>query len=232
VRWHRVSCAGRRGGTAASRKQFGLCYRSRLGNDVDGVDHGYKLHLVYGAQASPSEKAYATINDSPEAIAFSWEITTSPVAVTGLKPTSLIVIDSTEVDPADLAALEASSMETPTTTLDCLFRTRSSPLSVVQRRLSIWARRQISRLTTRRPTSSPSRPSLVFSGRSMESTGPLARSLHWLLVRRQRSTQHRPPVILWKATPIGCSTTKKIERRPENAINYCSRNRTFRRSYF
>src|SRR5436190_11818470 len=90
-----------------ARKQFGLSYRSRLGNDVDGTDHGYKLHLVYGAQASPSEKAYATINDSPEAIAFSWDVTTSPVQVTGLKPTSLIVIDSTEVDPADLAALEA-----------------------------------------------------------------------------------------------------------------------------
>ena len=90
-----------------ARKQFGLCYRTRLGNDVDGTDHGYKLHLIYGAQASPSEKAYATINDSPEALAFSWDVTTSPVQVTGLKPTSLIVIDSTEVDPADLAALEA-----------------------------------------------------------------------------------------------------------------------------
>lgn len=90
-----------------TRKQFGLCYRTRLGNDIDGVDNGYKLHLVYGAQASPSEKAYATINDSPEAIAFSWDVTTSPVQVTGLKPTSLIVVDSTEVDPADLATLES-----------------------------------------------------------------------------------------------------------------------------
>lgn len=90
-----------------SRKQFGLCYRTKLGNDVDGTDHGYKLHLVYGATASPSEKAFASINDSPEAIAFSWEFATVPVSVSGLKPTSLIVINSTEVDPAELAALEA-----------------------------------------------------------------------------------------------------------------------------
>ena len=79
-----------------SRKGFGLSYRSRIGNDLDGTDHGYKLHLLYGCYASPSEKAYATINDSPEAITFSWEIYTVPVAVTGMKPTSLIVIDSTK----------------------------------------------------------------------------------------------------------------------------------------
>jgi hypothetical protein len=90
-----------------ARKPFGLCYRSLIGNDTDGTDHGYRLHLVYGALASPSEKAYATINDSPEAIAFSWEFTTTPVAVTGLKPAALITIDSTEVDAAALAALEA-----------------------------------------------------------------------------------------------------------------------------
>lgn len=89
------------------RKMFGLSYRTRVGNDVDGTDHGYKLHLVYGCQAAPSEKAYATINDSPEAIAFSWEVTTTPVPVTDYKPTSLIVIDSTVVDAADLTALEA-----------------------------------------------------------------------------------------------------------------------------
>lgn len=89
-----------------SRKSFGLCYRTKLGNDVDGVDHGYKLHLVYGALVSPSEKAYQTINESPEAITFSWEFSTTPAPVTGLKPTSVIVIDSTLVDPADLAALE------------------------------------------------------------------------------------------------------------------------------
>lgn len=89
------------------RKMFGLCYRTRLGNDVEGTDLGYKLHLMYGCQAAPSEKAYATINESPEAISFSWEVTTSPAPVTGYKPTSLIVIDSTVVAPADLAALEA-----------------------------------------------------------------------------------------------------------------------------
>jgi hypothetical protein len=88
------------------RKLFGLSYRTRKGNDVEGTDLGYKLHLVYGCQAAPSEKAYATINDSPEAIAFSWEITTTPVPVTGYKPTSLIVVDSTIVDAADLTALE------------------------------------------------------------------------------------------------------------------------------
>lgn len=91
-----------------SRKLFGLVYRTTLGNDVDGNDYGYKLHLVYGATAAPSEKAYATINDSPEAIAFSWELSTTPVAVTGLKPTSLIVIDSSVVDSAKLATLEAA----------------------------------------------------------------------------------------------------------------------------
>lgn len=89
------------------RKMFGMSYRSRVGNDVDGTEHGYKLHLVYGCQAAPSEKAYATINDSPEAIAFSWEFTTSPAPVTDHKPTSLIVVDSTVVDAADLASLEA-----------------------------------------------------------------------------------------------------------------------------
>lgn len=89
-----------------SRKSFGLAYRTRLGNDLEGVDHGYKLHLIYGALAAPSEKAYATINDSPEAIAFSWEVTTTPVQVTDLKPTAQMVIDSTKVDAADLTALE------------------------------------------------------------------------------------------------------------------------------
>lgn len=89
-----------------TRKSFGLCYRTKIGNDVDGVDHGYKLHLVYGALVSPSEKAYQTVNESPEAITFSWEFTTTPAPVTGFKPTSLIVIDSTKVDPTDLAAFE------------------------------------------------------------------------------------------------------------------------------
>ena len=89
------------------RKMFGMSYRTKIGNDVEGTDFGYKLHLLYGCQAAPSEKAYATINDSPEAITFSWEVTTTPAPVTGHKPTSLIVIDSTVVDPADLTALEA-----------------------------------------------------------------------------------------------------------------------------
>jgi hypothetical protein len=90
------------------RKVFGMCYRTRFGNDLEGVEHGYKLHLLWGCQASPSEKAYGTINDSPEAITFSWEVSTTPVAMSGdYKPTSLIVVDSTKVDEADLTALEA-----------------------------------------------------------------------------------------------------------------------------
>lgn len=89
------------------RRAFGLSYRSRVGNDLDGTEHGYKIHLVYGALASPSEKAYGTINDSPAAIAFSWAISTTPVSVDGHKPTALLVIDSTKVDADNLAALEA-----------------------------------------------------------------------------------------------------------------------------
>jgi hypothetical protein len=88
------------------RKAFGLCYRTVLGNDVDGNDYGYKLHIIYGAMAAPSEKAYATINDSPEAITFSWEISTTPVSVDGFKPTASITIDSTKADPTKLEALE------------------------------------------------------------------------------------------------------------------------------
>lgn len=88
------------------RKAFGLCYRTVLGNDIDNNDYGYKLHLIYGAVAAPSEKAYATINDSPEAIIFSWEITTTPVEVAGFKPTASVTIDSTKVDPAKLKSLE------------------------------------------------------------------------------------------------------------------------------
>jgi len=89
-----------------SRKTFGLCYRTTLGNDTEGNDYGYKLHFIYGAMASPSEKAYATINDSPEAITFSWELTTTPVNVTGYKPTASLTIDSTKVNKEKLAALE------------------------------------------------------------------------------------------------------------------------------
>lgn len=89
-----------------ARKAFGLCYRTTLGNDVKGNDYGYKLHLIYGAKAAPSEKAYSTINDSPEAITFSYEVTTTPVNVTGFKPTSSLTIESTKVAPEKMAALE------------------------------------------------------------------------------------------------------------------------------
>lgn len=89
-----------------ARKTFGLCYRTTLGNDSKGNDYGYKLHIIYGAMASPSEKAYSTINDSPDAITFSWELSTTPVAVANFKPTASLTIDSTKVDPAKLAALE------------------------------------------------------------------------------------------------------------------------------
>lgn len=89
-----------------TRKAFGLCYRTVLGNDTESNDYGYKLHIIYGCLASPSEKAYATINDSPEAITFSWEVTTTPVEVAGFKPTASITIDSTKADAEKLAALE------------------------------------------------------------------------------------------------------------------------------
>ena len=89
------------------RKSFGLAYKTTMGNDTDGTAHGYKLHLLYGCMASPSEKAYATINDSPEAITFSWELTTTPVNVTGHKPTACLTIDSTKADASKLAELEA-----------------------------------------------------------------------------------------------------------------------------
>ena len=89
------------------RKIFGLCYRTTIGNDVEGNDYGYKLHLVYGCLAAPSEKGYSTINDNPDAITFSWEVSTTPVNVEGFKPTSQITIDSTKADPTKLAALEA-----------------------------------------------------------------------------------------------------------------------------
>lgn len=89
------------------RKGFGLCYRTTLGNDVLGEEYGYKLHVVYNAKAAPSEKAYATINDSPEAITFSWEITTTPVAVANHKPTAHLEIDSTKLTEKQMAAVEA-----------------------------------------------------------------------------------------------------------------------------
>ena len=88
------------------RKTFGLCYRTTVGNDTDGNAYGYKLHIIYGAKASPSERAYASINDSPEAITFSWELTTTPVNVEGFKPTANITIDSNKADADKLAQLE------------------------------------------------------------------------------------------------------------------------------
>lgn len=90
------------------RSTFGLCYRTTLGNDEAGNDYGYKLHIIYGCLAAPSEKAYATINDSPEAITFSWEVSTTPVSVEGHKPTACVTIDSTKVSESGLAALEAA----------------------------------------------------------------------------------------------------------------------------
>lgn len=90
-----------------NRKTFGLCYKTTIGNDVEGNDHGYKLHIIYGCVATPSEKAYTSINDSPEAITFSWEVTTTPVSVNGFKPTASLVIDSTKAEAGKLTALEA-----------------------------------------------------------------------------------------------------------------------------
>ena len=88
------------------RKTFGMCYTTVIGNDTDGNDYGYKIHIIYGANAAPSEKAYATINDSPEAITFSWELTTTPVEVAGHKPTASLTIDSTKTTPEKMKAIE------------------------------------------------------------------------------------------------------------------------------
>ena len=88
------------------RKAFGFCYRTLIGNDVKNNDYGYKIHIVYGAKAAPSEKAYQTVNDSPEAITFSWELTTTPVNVAGHKPTACVTIDGTKVDAAKLTSIE------------------------------------------------------------------------------------------------------------------------------
>jgi hypothetical protein len=101
------------------RKSFGMCYRTRVGNDVDNTDHGYKVHMLYGCTAAPSQKAYGTINDNPSAIDFSWDVNTTPVDVTGYKPTSLLVIDSTKVDSDALSTLE-----------DLLYGTNSSDPSL------------------------------------------------------------------------------------------------------
>ena len=95
------------------RKPFGLCYRTKIGNDTDGNDHGYKLHLVYGCQATPSERSYGTINDNPEAITLSWTINTTPIEVTGKSNTAIVTIDSTKVKADELEALEQILYGTP-----------------------------------------------------------------------------------------------------------------------
>jgi len=89
-----------------ARKQFGLVYRTKIGNDVAGQELGYKLHLIYGCLAAPSEKAFATVNDSPEAVEFSWDVSTTPINMTGFKPTAALVVDSTKAPATQLAALE------------------------------------------------------------------------------------------------------------------------------
>ena len=99
-----------------SRKTFALCYRTKVGNDTQGDDAGYKLHIIYGAKAAPSERAYNTINDSPEAITFSWELSTVPVPVTGFKPTAYLCIDSRTIASAKLTALETILYGTAATT--------------------------------------------------------------------------------------------------------------------
>lgn len=95
------------------RKVFGLSYRTKIGNDLQGDSYGYKIHLIYGCMASPSERAYNTTNDSPEASALSWEITTTPINVSGMRATSQLTIDSTKVDATKLAALEQILYGTP-----------------------------------------------------------------------------------------------------------------------
>lgn len=88
------------------RKTFGLCYRTKIGNDIDGDEHGYKIKIIYGALAKPSQKDYQSINNDPSAIELSWEVSTTPVKVTGMKPTATLEIDSTKIEPEKLKALE------------------------------------------------------------------------------------------------------------------------------
>ena len=97
------------------RKPFGLCYKTKIGNDILGEDYGYKLNIIYGAMAKPSEKAHATTSDSPEAATFSWELTTTPIAVPGFKPTASLTIDSTKITAAKLSAIEDKLYGTATT---------------------------------------------------------------------------------------------------------------------
>ena len=114
-----------------ARTGFAFCYKTVLGNDVKSNEFGYKLHIVYGCLAAPSEKAYTTVSDSPEAMTMSWEISTTPVNVTGFKPTSCVVIDSTKADATKLAALEAklygTESEEPTLVLPDELKTMMTP---------------------------------------------------------------------------------------------------------
>lgn len=112
------------------RKTFGLCYKTLVGNDVDGNDHGYKIHIIYGAKASPSEQAFNTVNDSPEPATFSWEVTTVPVNVTGFKPTAHLVLDSRKVDSTKLANILQVLYGTPATT-------GQNPVAAVDARLPL-----------------------------------------------------------------------------------------------
>ena len=89
-----------------ARKSFGISYRTRVGNDVAGDNLGYKIHVIYNCQAAPSGKTYSTVNESPEAITFSWEVTTTPVPVEGYRPTATVVFDSTKIDAGKMAAVE------------------------------------------------------------------------------------------------------------------------------
>ena len=89
-----------------ARKSFGISYRTRIGNDVSGDNLGYKIHVIYNCQAAPSGKTYSTVNESPEAITFSWEVTTTPVPVEGFRPTATVVFDSTKLDAEKMSAVE------------------------------------------------------------------------------------------------------------------------------
>ena len=139
------------------RTPFGLCYRTKVGNDVD-PELGYKIHLIYGALASPSERAYATVNDSPEAITFSWSVSTTPVEVTGMKPTASLTIDSTKCDPTKLAALE-----------DLLYGTNGTEprLPLPNEVLSILSGKEVKSLAI---TTAPTKTTYT-EGESFDSTG-------------------------------------------------------------
>ena len=89
-----------------ARNSFGICYKTRVGNDVAGDNLGYKIHVIYNCQASPSGKTYSTVNESPEAITFSWEVTTTPVPVEGFRPTATVVFDSTKLEAGKMSAVE------------------------------------------------------------------------------------------------------------------------------